>query len=87
MLARDVADKFLDEDGFANARTTEKTDLSAFGVWAKEVDDFDAGLKDVVRDLLFGEGWGWTVNWIVFLFREVSAKIVDWLAKDVEHTA
>ncbi len=41
----DVVDKFLEENGFADACTTEETDLSTFHVGAEQVDDFDAGFK------------------------------------------
>ena len=49
----DVVDQFHDEDGFADACTTEQADLTAFGVGREEIDHFDAGLEDfIIRRLV-----------------------------------
>jgi hypothetical protein len=52
----DVVDELHDDDSLADTRTTEGTDLTAFGEGADQVDDLDAGLKDLRRRILIDEG-------------------------------
>ena len=51
----DVVDQFHDDDGLADARTTERTDLAALGEGADEVDDLDAGFEHVRLRVLLDE--------------------------------
>ena len=43
----DVVDKLLDQDGFTDTGTTEKSNLSSTSVGGEEVDDLDTGLEDL----------------------------------------
>ena len=43
MLLGDVADKFLDNDGFADTGAAEQTDFTAFQKRTNKVNNFDAG--------------------------------------------
>ena len=53
VLGGDVADQLLDEDGFADARAAEQSDLAAADVGRHEVDDLDAGLEHDRGRILF----------------------------------
>ena len=43
----DVIDEFHDDDGLADACTTECAHFAALGEGANEIDDLDAGLEDL----------------------------------------
>src|ERR687887_396870 len=47
VLARDVVDQLLDEDGLADPRAAEQADLAALHVGRDQVDDLEAGLEDL----------------------------------------
>ena len=47
MLFGDIVDKFHDKHGLTYSRTSEQTDLTAFGIRAQKVDDLDSGLEDL----------------------------------------
>src|SRR5439155_21634415 len=49
VLARDVADQLLDQDGLAESRAAEETDLAALDERRDQVDDLEAGLEDLRR--------------------------------------
>ena len=86
MLVGDVEDEFLDQDGFANARAAKEADLAALNIRAKQIDDFDAGLQNLVGDVLLAISRRVAVNRAMRLFGEVAVLSVDRLAEDVEHT-
>ncbi len=48
VLGGDVIDQLLDQDGLADTGAAEQADLTALGVGADQVNDLDAGLKDLV---------------------------------------
>ena len=47
MRLRDVVDEFHDQNGLADAGTTEQADLAALCVWRQQVDDLDAGNQNL----------------------------------------
>ena len=47
MFLGDVVDQFLDQHGFADAGTTEKTHFPALAIGSQEVNHLDTGLKDL----------------------------------------
>ena len=47
MRLRNVVDEFHDQDGLADAGTTEQADLAALCVWRQKVDDLDSGNQDL----------------------------------------
>ena len=47
VLARDVVDQLLDQDGLAGAGAAEEADLAALHVRRDQVDDLEAGLEDL----------------------------------------
>ena len=53
MLVCDVIDKLLDKNCFADARTAEKTDLTAFKIWADKVYYLDTCFKYLISGNLF----------------------------------
>ena len=48
VLLGDVVDEFLDQHGLADARAAEEADLAALQVGLQQVDDLDAGEKDLL---------------------------------------
>ena len=82
----DVVDEFHNDDGLADASTTEGSDLAAFGEGADEVDDFDAGFEDLGGGVLIGEGGGFAVDGIA-LFDLGWVLVIDGVAGDVEDAA
>ena len=56
MVLRDALDHLLDEDGLADAGTTEQADLAALHVRREQVDDLDAGLEHLGLRLELVEG-------------------------------
>ena len=40
-----------------------------------------------MADFLLAEGRGWTMDWVMWFFVEITAETIDWLAEDVKHTA
>ena len=59
VLLCDVIDQLHDDDGLADAGSTEQSDLSALRVWAEQVDDLDAGLEHLhLRRLIGVQGCG-----------------------------
>ena len=54
MFGSYVVNQFLNEDGLAYTCAAEQTYLTAFSVWADEVNDFDAGFENFCcRGLVF----------------------------------
>ena len=82
----DVADKFLDQDGLADACAAEQADFAAARVGRQQVNDLDAGLQDL---------GGWVLlrkcRWIAVDGPAVGCLdrpfLVDRLAQHVEHAA
>ncbi len=62
VLLGDVVDQLHDDDGLADAGTTEGADLAALGERADQVDDLDAGLEDLGRGVLLDQGRRRAVN-------------------------
>ena len=84
VLGGDVADKLRDQDRLADARSSEETDLPAFGVRADEIDHFQTGLEHLHgRHLLLKRGRR-PVNRKPLLDIHRSA-IVDRLAEQIEN--
>ena len=87
MLACDVVDEFLDEDGFPHARAAEEADFAAFDERRHEVDGFNARLEYFRFRALAGEMRrvlmdGQARDILVHRFLAV-----DGLAHDIEHPA
>jgi len=62
VVLRDAGDHLLDEDGLADARTTEEADLSTRDVGRQQVDDLDARLEHLGLRLELVEGRGLAVD-------------------------
>ena len=86
MGLRDIVDQFLDEDGLAHAGTAEQADLAALEVRLQQVDDLDAGEKDLLRSRKIFELRRFAVDRERILPGE-GAHAVDGLAHDVHHAA
>ena len=88
VVLRDALDHLLDEDGLADARTTEEADLSAQHVRGEEVDDLDAGLEQLGLRLELVEGRGLAVDRPALGDLDLLAGLgVEHLADDVEDLA
>ena len=86
MLGGNVADELGDKNGFAHARAAEKTDFTALGVGADEVDDLQTRLENLRgRDLLLESG-SRPVDGELFVGLDF-ASAVDCLAQEVENPA
>ena len=81
---RDVVDKFHHDDGLADARAAEQTDLAAAQEWLNQIDDLDSGFEHLEFGRLLFETGRVAMNWIALLVRNV-AEVVHWLADHVHH--
>ena len=87
MFGRYVVDQFLNQDCFTYACTAEQTDLTAFCVWADQVDDFDAGFENFsCRGLVF-EGRCRAMNRPVVRCRYFGRIVIYCLSENVENTS
>ena len=78
----------LDEDGLADARTTEEADLAALHVGGQQVDDLDAGFEHLGARLELVEGRGLAVDRPTLLDVQGLALFeVEDVAGHVEHVA
>ena len=90
---RDVVDQLHDDDGLANTRTAECTDLAALEKRADEIDDLDPGGQYLWAGGLLGQRRGRAVNGVVnvvavlVLVRLHRPLLVHGFAGHVEHTA
>ena len=86
MFGCDVADKFLDQDGLADACAAEQADFAAARVGRQQVNDLDAGLQDLGGRVLLRK-----CRWIAVdgpaIGRLDRPFLVDRLAQHVEHAA
>ena len=89
VLLRDPVDHLHDEDGLADARAAEQTDLAALHVGLEEVDDLDAGLEHQGLRLELVEGGRVAVDLppVVDSLGDRLAASVEGLAEHVEHVA
>ena len=82
----DVVDELHDDDGLADASTTEGADFTTLGEGADEVDDLDAGFEDLSGRILVNESRSGAVNGVA-LFGLGSLLVIAGVASDVEDTA
>ena len=82
----DVVDELLDEHSLADTSTTEETDLATTRVGREEVDDLDAGLKDLGGSGLVDERGGVSVDGEELDAVDGTA-LINGLANDVHDTA
>ena len=81
----DVVDQLLNQNGLADACAAEQTDLAALCVRADQVDDLDAGFKNLRGGFLLGVGRCLAVNGPAFeIF--VDGLIIQRVAHQVENT-
>ncbi len=83
VLAGDVVDEFLNDDGLADAGAAEEADLAALEERLDEVDDLDAGLEHLFAGRLLVEGGGLTVDREMYLGVD-GAELVHWLAEYIQ---
>jgi hypothetical protein len=83
---RDVVDELHDEHGLADAGAAEEADLAALSVGGEQVDHLDARLEDLDLGRLLLKLGRVAVNGHV-LAGVHGARLVDWLADDVEDAA
>src|SRR5699024_10602233 len=81
-----VADQFLDQNGFADTGAAEQTDFAAAGIGSQQVNDLDTGFQNFRGRALFVKSRRVPVNG-PFFRRVHRTFFVDGLAQDVEHTA
>ena len=86
VLLGDAANHLHDEDGLADARTTEEADLATLHVRRQQVDDLDAGFEHRGARLELVERRRVAVDLPVVLDRS-DVVGVERLADDVEHVA
>ena len=85
MFGCDVVDQLLNQNGLADACAAEQTDLAALCVRADQVDDLDAGFKNLRGGFLLGVGRCLAVNGPAFeIF--VDGLIIQRVAHQVENT-
>ena len=82
----DVVDKLLNQDGFTDTGTTEKSDLTTTGVWGKEIDDLDTGLENLSLGGLVNERWWVGVDGVSLDTLDLST-LVNGLSNDVHDSA
>ena len=86
MLLGDVVDELHDEGRLADASAAEQTDLAALGIGGDQVDDLDAGLKDLRGGLLLVIGGRVAVD-APLLTGDGLGLIIDGAAKQIEDAA
>ncbi len=86
MLAGDVVDELLNDDGLADTGAAEEADFAALQEGLNEVDDLDAGLEHLFTGGLLVERRGLTVDGQMDLGFD-GAELVHGLAEHVEHAA
>jgi len=87
MELRDVIDQLHDDDSLAHAGTAERADLAAFEERADQVNDLDAGGKDLRRGRLVHQRGSRAMDGIIFIGGD-GALLVHNLAgniKDASH--
>jgi hypothetical protein len=62
MELSDVVNKLHDKDGLADTGTTEKTNLTTFGVWAQKIDNLNTSDKKLFSGTLLLEGWSLSMD-------------------------
>ena len=75
MLSRNIVNQFHHVDGFTNTSTTEEPDFTALCKRTNQVNDFNTGLKQLVRRCKFFIGGGRAVNRRPLLLTDGSALI------------
>ena len=48
MLRRNIVNQLLDQYGLSYTRTSKQSDFSTLLIWAKQIYDFDTGLKHLL---------------------------------------
>ena len=84
VLGGDVIDQLLNQDGLADTGAAEQADLTALGVGADQVNDLDAGLKNLGGGLLLLVAGSGTVDGPVGI-RGGGGLVIHGLAQQVEH--
>ena len=87
VLERDVVNQLHDDDGLADARAAEQSDLPALQVRLEEIDDLDARLEHLQVGRLILERGRRAVNRPAFLRLDRSIGKVDRFAEHVQYTA
>ena len=86
VLHGDVVDEFHDDDGFADARAAEQTDLAAAQIGFEQIDDLDSGLEHFESRRLIFERRRLAMNRIALLGID-RPHLVHRLAEHVQHAA
>jgi hypothetical protein len=81
----DVVDQLLNEDGFADTGTTEKTNLSTTSVRSEKIHDLDTSDQNLGRGRLIGERRGVSVNRQELVSLDGSS-LVNGVTSDVQDT-
>ena len=87
MLGGDVVDQLLNEDGLAHAGAAEQADLAALCIRADQVNDLDAGLKDLGAGLLLLIRRRFAVDGPAGVDVLGHGPVVDRVAEEVEDAA
>ncbi len=86
VLQRYVVNQLQNEDGLANSRASEESDLSALHVRFDEINYLDPRLEHFQRGGLILKGRRRAVNRIVGV-RDDRAELIDWFAEHIHHPA
>jgi len=81
----DVVDQLLNEDGFADTSTTEKTNLSTTGVRSEKIHDLDTSNQNLGRGGLISERRGVSVNGQELVSLDRSS-LINGVTSDVQDT-
>jgi len=84
MVTDHVVDDFCQKDSFADAGTTKKSSLAASFERGQDIDDLDAGFKQLGCGRSFGKGRGCSMDGAM-TDRFRGRLMVDDLAKDIKH--
>ena len=87
VLEGDVVNQLHDDDGLADARAAEETDLAALQVRFEQIDDLDARLEHLELGRLILERRRCTMNRPAFFGVHRPVGKIDRLAEHVQHAA
>src|SRR5580704_4869724 len=84
MALRNIVDQFHDDHGLTHSCTAERANLSAFGEWTNQVDDFNTRFKNARAGILLQKARRLAVDRISLLKHHRPA-LIYWITSHIEN--